>query len=86
MTHAPAGDPDVVPTGMRATLGFFGFLEIRGLLVGAGIGRSRCLSVDPAKQVMPGNAGAAFILGGFTESSPVAINQPLLSPLIRASL
>lgn len=56
--------PAVVPTGTRATLIF---LEIRGLLVGAGIGLWRCRSVEPAKQFMPGHAGAAFILGGFVE-------------------
>lgn len=65
VTHAPAGDAAVVPTGMPGYIGVLEGGEIRGLLVGAGIGRSRCRSVDPAKPVMPGNAGAAFILGGF---------------------
>lgn len=36
--------------------------------------------VDPAKWVMPGNAGVAFILGGSAESSLVAITQPALFP------
>lgn len=33
VTHAPAGDPDVVPAGMRATLGFF--FGITGLASGS---------------------------------------------------